>query len=589
VPESVVTRAFDNARGGTQYDEDTLTPAEVRRRGISRLFRLSLHGDARGMEAQPLISAGTPKPGGGTRDLLLCATMANNVHAFDAASLGGPPAWVTNLGTPVKGSKAIDNYEINDNWGILSTPVIDDARKRLYCVAWVSPDRSVAKGDHLAFAIDLKDGSQVGEPILLDSATYKPGDGLPTQRFVSVARKQRAALLLTTVKGRKTLFVPAGSVVENAGTNRGWLIAIDVEDWKIAAAWTSTVRGSGGGIWQAGAGPAADDEGFIYLMTGNGSFAPPHELSESIVKLSYTPAAGGAAARIEPVDWFTPFTDAERTGHLDDDDAHASADHHAVPMPTNHRPHDHNDVDEMWGDMDLSSGGPILIQTSKTVIGAGKDGIAYSLKSDAMGKTSLADLGHGNDNYKACRWIGFFTHFPGFQVKPDPANIRDLNVLFGGKMRHQHSSPLTWNSPDFGQVVANWGENGNLRLWRVDDQGRLHYLACSEEVSSPDSGGMGGMPGGFMCASLKRGVKNTTVIWASVPYKNANTEVTGGRFIAYDGSTLGQFPDGSGRLLKLWDSQDWNQQYLFSKFNLPIVWGGRVFLPAYDGSLLVFG
>ncbi len=580
MPGSVVTRAFDNARGGTQYDESTLIPEEVRRRGIHRLFRLALHGDARGMEAQPLVAAGVPGPGGGKRDLLICATMANDIHAFDMASLGGPPAWGTHLGTPVKGSQHIDTHTINDNWGILSTPVVDDASKRLYCVAWVSPDRSVANADHLVFAIDLKDGSTVGLPIALDDATYQPA-GLPTQRFDSVARKQRASLLLTTVQGRKTLFIAAGSVVESAGTNRGWLIAIDVDSWQLAAAWTSTAKGSGGGIWHAGAGPAADDQGFVYVMTGNGRFEPPYDFSESVVKLRYTPATGAAAARIEPVDWFTPFTDAERTGHDDD--------HHAVPVPTNHRAHDHHAGGGMWADMDLSSGGPILIGSSKTLIAAGKDGIAYSLKTDAMGKTSIADLAHGNTNYAVCRWIGFFTHFPGFHVKPDPANIRDLNVLFGGKMRHQHSSPLTWESPDFGRVVANWGENGNLRLWHVDDQGRLRYLACSEEVSSPGSGGIGGMPGGFMCASLTRGVKNTTVIWASVPYEDANTKVTNGRLLAYDGSALGQFPDGSPRLVKLWDSQDWNQQYLFSKFNVPIVWGGRLFLPAYDGSLLVFG
>jgi hypothetical protein len=134
---------------------------------------------------------------------------------------------------------------------------------------------------------------------VLDNATYKPA-GLPTQRFDSVARKQRASLLLTTVQGRKTLFVPAGSVVENAGTNRGWLIAIDVDNWELAAAWTSTAKGSGGGIWHAGAGPAADDQGFIYVMTGNGGFDPPHDLSESVVKLRYTPAAGAAAAASAP-------------------------------------------------------------------------------------------------------------------------------------------------------------------------------------------------------------------------------------------------------------------------------------------------
>jgi hypothetical protein len=96
------------------------------------------------------------------------------------------------------------------------------------------------------------------------------------------------------------------------------------------------------------------------------------------VKIRYTPPSGGAAARLKPVDWFTPFTDAERTGHVDD-----AADHHAVPTPTNHRPHDHHDVDQMWADMDLASGGPVLIAASKTVLGAGKDGIAYSQESDA--------------------------------------------------------------------------------------------------------------------------------------------------------------------------------------------------------------
>ena len=54
MPGSIVTRAYDNTRGGAQYDEHTLTPARVRQKGVSRLFRLPLHGDARGMEAQPL-------------------------------------------------------------------------------------------------------------------------------------------------------------------------------------------------------------------------------------------------------------------------------------------------------------------------------------------------------------------------------------------------------------------------------------------------------------------------------------------------------------------------------------------------------
>ena len=408
MPSSVVTRAYDNARSGAQYAETVLTPDAVRQRGIRRLASLPLPGDARGLEAQLLVAAAVRMPAGETRDLLICATMSNRVYAFDSGSLEEVPVWVQSLGTPVKGVQAIDNYLINDNWGILSTPVIDTEAGLLYCVAWVSADRSVTQGRHLVFALDLRDGHVVHPQLDLEGAAYDPGAGLPVQRFKSVARKQRAALLFITVTDsegspRKTLLIPAGSVVESAGTNRGWLIAVDLDRWTIAAAWTSTVVGSGGGVWQGGAGPAADTEGYVYLMTGNGSFAPPRDLSESFVKLRYTPSTGAAAAKIEPVDWFTPFTDVERTGVRDDDDAHA----HEVPAPTNIRAHDHGDIDAMWGDMDLGSGGPVLVEASKSVIGAGKDGVAYSLKSDAMGKTSATHGRQGRPGVRPASEIGY--------------------------------------------------------------------------------------------------------------------------------------------------------------------------------------
>jgi hypothetical protein len=127
--------------------------------------------------------------------------------------------WIQYLGTPVKGSKAIDQYEINDNWGILSTPVIDVERGTLYCVAWVSPDRTVARARHLVFALDLRDGHVLHPPLGLEDASYQPGGGLPEQQFKSAARKQRAALLFTAVGDaegdiRRTVFIPAGSIQE---------------------------------------------------------------------------------------------------------------------------------------------------------------------------------------------------------------------------------------------------------------------------------------------------------------------------------------------------------------------------------------
>jgi outer membrane protein assembly factor BamB len=96
---SVLTRAYGNDRSGTNSQESVLTAAAVRSRGIKRLFSLPLPGDRRGAEAQPLIVPAVALPGGRTRDLVLLATMANQVFAFDAND--GTPVWERTLGTPI--------------------------------------------------------------------------------------------------------------------------------------------------------------------------------------------------------------------------------------------------------------------------------------------------------------------------------------------------------------------------------------------------------------------------------------------------------------------------------------------------------
>jgi outer membrane protein assembly factor BamB len=80
------------------------------------------------------------------------------------------------------------------------------------------------------------------------------------QRFES---KQRAALLLSNGH----LYVGFGG-----DGNRGALIVFDAQTLAEKAFWTSTPTGTNGGIWQSGQGPAADNDGNVYLMTGNGSF-----------------------------------------------------------------------------------------------------------------------------------------------------------------------------------------------------------------------------------------------------------------------------------------------------------------------------
>jgi PQQ enzyme repeat len=218
---SVLTRAYGNNRSGANTQENVLTAAAVRARGIKRLFSLRLPGDRRGAEAQTLIVPGVTMPGGRTRDLVLLATMANQVFAFDAND--GTPVWQRTLGTPITSSGRIDDHPINDHWGILSTPVIDDAAGVMYACAWVSPDGSFGNAQHWLHALSIVDGHAVHPPLNLEGAVYNPGHGLQTQRFASATRKQRASLLLTS----GTVFIAFGSLFETNRDSRGWIIACD--------------------------------------------------------------------------------------------------------------------------------------------------------------------------------------------------------------------------------------------------------------------------------------------------------------------------------------------------------------------------
>jgi hypothetical protein len=55
---------------------------------------------------------------------------------------------------------------------------------------------------------------------------------------------------------------------------------------------------NGASVWDAGAGPAADASGNIYVTTGNGSYDGTKNFSESVLKLSPSGTL---------LDWFTPF------------------------------------------------------------------------------------------------------------------------------------------------------------------------------------------------------------------------------------------------------------------------------------------
>ena len=424
-----LTRSADNSRSGWNSQETLLTQASVGMKGIRRSTIIPVQGDARGMEAQPLILPQVKQADGSIHDLMVLPSMANVVRGVDAHT--GAGLWSVTLGTPVNGDSptgprkarpdgcvgdfpTIDCHAINDKWGVLSTGVIDADTKRIYLVAWVSPDGTPQAANHFVFVLNAADGTQVVPPVLVTGTSG-------TQTYAGAMRKQRSSLVLTNVAGHKTVLWASGTVQETGNGAAGWIFAFDCATNAITAALAMS-QGEGAGIWMGGQGLAADDQGFLYAVTGNGDFDGATEWGESFVKVKYTPAAGSTAASLKVVEHWTPWTDLVRSGQA----AKPAMKMSGVSAPTeaakvvgsgmnmsmtNARLEASiNDrgkpvlrvypdmASGAWSDEDWGSAGPACIFSIGICVAAGKDGIGYPINTANPGNTTVADLGNAKNN-----------------------------------------------------------------------------------------------------------------------------------------------------------------------------------------------
>jgi len=79
------------------------------------------------------------------------------------------------------------------------------------------------------------------------------------------------------------------------------------------------------------------------------------------------------------------------------------------------------------------------------------------------------------------------------------------------------------------------------------------------------------------------------IIWASVPWDDANVGISAGRLLAYDAANFTIRADHSNRIVPLWDSATWNWQFSHNKFNRPTPANGKVYVPTYNGTVKVVG
>ena len=300
---NVLTYHNDLSRTGQNLNETILTPSNVRQGEFGELFRDPVDGQIYG---QPLYLWGLTVPGKGIHNVVFVVTEHDSVYAFDADSNTGPntaPLWHASFINPAAGVTAVPAQNLACNAiapevGITGTPVIDPDTGTLYVVAMTLEDFGQTYVQRL-HALDVATGEErPGSPVKIEASAPGTGDGNSTVRFQPSMYKQRPGLLMLN-----GVIYTAWSSHCDSGKYHGWAIGYDSKTLQRTAVYTSTPNWDSGSIWQSGAAPAADANGNIYVVTGNGTFDAERggsDMSDSIIKLS-------AASGLTVADYFTPF------------------------------------------------------------------------------------------------------------------------------------------------------------------------------------------------------------------------------------------------------------------------------------------
>jgi len=288
---SVVTYHNDNARTGQYLSEILLAPANVRPGLFGKRFFLPVDGAVYG---QPLYLPRVKVAGKGLHNALYVATGHDSLYAFDADDNSGPnaqPLWHVSFIDPARGIGPVpaDDVGCQVIWpelGVVGTPVIDGAAGTIYLIAETKePENRYVFRLH---AIDVTNGAE------------RPGSPLVIQppEFVPFSHKQRTALLLSN----GIVYSSWGSNCD-LGTYHGWVFAHDARTLQPLGVFNDSPQGNGSSFWNGGAGPAADADGNIYVVSANGDFTAASgglDYGDSVLKLAPGP-------RVSVTDYFTPF------------------------------------------------------------------------------------------------------------------------------------------------------------------------------------------------------------------------------------------------------------------------------------------
>jgi hypothetical protein len=350
-PVAVSTQHNDNTRSGWNDNETALTTSNVNVQQFGEVFTLPVDDQ---VYAQPLV-VGPVYVGGGYHTVVYIATVNNTVYAYDGDN--GKLYWQKSFTVPgmrpprntdMTGACGGSYQDFSGNIGIVGTPVIDAASGTMYFVARSTTGSTFVQYLH---AVNLAGGNEIaGSPTQITATYSGTGDGSVNGVIAFDAQRQNQRQGLTLLSG--VVYVTFSSHCDWRPFH-GWILGYDAATLQQRVVYNVTPNGYAGGMWESGTGMAADAEGNLYVVTGNGTVGDtidptsPTNRAESALKL--TPA--GSTLRV--ASYFTPDN---------------------YPFLNAH-------------DLDYGGMGAFLIPNSRDYLTGAKDGTLYLLNKDAMGSS----------------------------------------------------------------------------------------------------------------------------------------------------------------------------------------------------------
>jgi outer membrane protein assembly factor BamB len=443
----VYSYRYDDRGTGQNRFETLLKPQNVSSRTFGKLFATPVDGY---VYAQPLYVANVAVAGKGTHNVVYVATENNTILAIDADS--GTVLFHTNLGPAVPKDQLVCP-DMGPQTGITGTPVIDPATQTLYVAA-----KTFQNGRQFftLHALDITSGQEKsGSPVLIAATFPRTGtkDHDATAIFDPAPQLQRPGLVLANGQ----LIVAFGSFCDQ-GNFHGWVFRYDAASLDMTGVFLTTPNGYHGGVWQAGAPPVVDPQGFLYAITGDGEFDAYDggtDYGDTILKLQISPGDP-----LLPMDYFSPF-----------------------------------DQNEMSIDnLDLGASGPLVLPDQPglyphLLLGAAKASSLYLINRDGMGHFQ------SSSNSQIVQYIPRATQT---KIHVSPAYWRNATsewvyvsgvegplTAFSLSQGRLSSTPVSQTSTIFGYpgatpIISSNGDSGGI-VWALENySGVLHAYSATD-------------------------------------------------------------------------------------------------------------